>query len=361
MCVKAPPTRGAGWLPGPVLGTFGTERGRRVPSRRNPRANRGANDEHPGMTETNPTEGSADQLRVVSLLPSATEIVALLGAGAMLVGRSHECDFPPEVANRPVLTSARTTFTTASEVDQQVRASLANGESLYHLDGDGMRQLRPDVIITQDLCAVCSIDLKTVRNLAREMQPVPQVVSLNPQTIEGVLDDILAVGRVIGRAARAREVIVQLRARVDRAMGHVSAFAEPAPVLFLEWTDPLFCAGHWTAQMIEMAGARTLGDRGASRRITSDEAVALAPEYVVIAPCGLTLAQAMAESVQLMQQSWFRALPAVLHGRVAVVDGNEMFNRPGPRLVDAFEWLVGFVQGRADVMPGSFPWARLTG
>ncbi|MCA9292966.1 MAG: ABC transporter substrate-binding protein [Phycisphaerales bacterium] len=304
---------------------------------------------------------SAGMPRVVSLLPSATEIVALLGAGGLLVGRSHECDFPPDLADRPVLTAARTTFTSARDVDQQVRTSLAQGESLYHLDAERLQQLHPDIIITQDLCAVCSIDLNTVRKVAGQMQPAPQVVSLNPLTLEGVLDDILTVGRVIGRERQARDAIVQLRERLDCAMGYVSPFEDPNPVLFLEWTDPLYCAGHWTAQMIGMAGGRTLGDRGASRRIEIDEAVALAPEHVVIAPCGLTLAQAMHEAKQLMAEEWFRALPAVKNHRVAVVDGNQMFNRPGPRLVDALEWLVGFVQEREELMPKGFPWARLTG
>lgn len=316
-------------------------------------------------------------MRIVSLLPSATEMVCLLGADGRLVGRSHECDFPPSIADRPVLTSQTTMFTTAAEVDRAVSKALASGESLYRLDADRLRRLRPDLIITQDLCEVCSIDLNAVRLAAESITPRPAVLSLNPNSFEDVLDDILRVGEAIGLADRARHEVVALRERFFHAADFVNPFADPPRVLFLEWTDPPFVAGHWTAQLVERAGgAHPLnptaplprsGDgagaqgahRAAGRSFRADPAriVESAPDAVIICPCGLPLEAARAEFESLARQDWFRALPAWRAGRVALVDGNHMFNRPGPRLVDAYRWFVGWLNGRPELTPRDFPWS----
>ena len=318
-------------------------------------------------------------MRVVSLLPSATEILATIGGDSLLVGRSHECDHPSSIDQIPVLTASRTRFTTAAAVDRQVSAMVAGSDaapSLYHLDIDRLRDLRPDVILTQDLCRVCSIDLDSVHRAAMEMDPRPEVVSLNPTSFEGMLDDVMRVGAAVGREAAARAAVVRMRERFHSAADHVNAFTDPVRVLFMEWTDPVFSGGHWTPQLIERAGgSHTLNptrpmpgsgdgagaqgafrEAGPSRRVTEDEIVASEPEVVIIAPCGLGLDVVRDEARNLMARPWFGSLPAVQNGRVALVDGNQMFNRPGPRLVDAFEFLVGYLNDVPRLIPTDFPW-----
>lgn len=319
-------------------------------------------------------------MRVVSLLPSATETLSLLGGSRFLVGRSHECDYPPSVQDRPILTAATTDFTTSAGVDRAVSAALAQGESLYTLDADLLRDLAPDVVLTQDLCEVCSIDLETVRRLCASMDPQPRVVSLNPTTLEEVFDDILTVGRVIGLEREGERAMVALRERLHRAQDHVNAYLDGPRVVFLEWTDPCFAAGHWTPQLIERAGAThplnptaPLPDAGAgggpggdhraagkSVRVPAEVVERVRPEALIICPCGLDLEHTRREAERLLEQPWFRRLPAVEAGRVALVDGNQMFNRPGPRLVDAFEWLVGWLHELPELIPDEFPWAPLS-
>ncbi|MDX2131522.1 MAG: ABC transporter substrate-binding protein [Planctomycetota bacterium] len=316
--------------------------------------------------------------RIVSLLPSATEIVGLLGVSHRLVGRSHECDFPPGLDHLPVLTAPRVHGTDPGEIDAQVRDALAQGRSLYELDEPALRALRPDLILTQDLCAVCSIDLAAVRRAAATFDPAPAILSLNPTTLDGVLDDVLSVGRATGTPDVARDAVVRLRERLARAQDHVNPYAEPAPVGFLEWTDPPFVAGHWTVQIIERAGGshplnQSIPQPGAgaaagpqasqrtvpaSRRVEWDEFVESRPEWLVICPCGLDLRAASASARGLTSRPGWSDIPAVRSGRVAVVDGNQMFNRPGPRLVDAFEWMVGWMTGQRGLIPPWFPWCE---
>lgn len=326
-------------------------------------------------------------MRVVSLLPSATEIICLLAGGAEsaieLVGRSHECDFPEQAPGGGllravrVLTAARTAFESAAQIDRVVREELAAGRSLYTLNTGLLKDLRPDLIVTQDLCEVCSIDLATVRAAAADMQPRPEIVSLNPATFEGMLDDVLTVGRAMGVEAAARETVVGLRERMDRAAEHVNPYAPRTRVAFLEWTEPLFCGGHWTPQLIERAGGehtlnptsvgpgggagmgvtgQTLRVAGKSVRISPEALAESRPDRIIVCPCGLGLDETRREVARLSANGWWRELPAVRAGRVALVDGNQYFNRPGPRLVDAFEFLVGWMQGRPELIPAGFAW-----
>lgn len=326
-------------------------------------------------------------MRIVSLVPSASEIVCLLGGHDHLVGRSHECDFPRDLSHRPVLTAQHTAADFSQPqaspgVDKQVRAATAAGTPLYTLNADLLRSLQPDLIITQDLCGVCSIDLDTVRSvvadLARAGSPAPAILSLNPATLEDVLDDVLRVGEAIDAQKRAEREAVALRERLYRAQEFVNPYEEGPVVGFLEWTDPLFVAGHWTVQMIERAGGRhplneTIAREGAgaaaglqqgartagpSIRVPPEVFAATRPDAIVIAPCGLNLEQTRAQTRALAEQDWFRDMPAVRAGRIALVDGNQHFNRPGPRLVDAFEWLVGWLQHRPALIPTNFPWER---
>jgi ABC-type Fe3+-hydroxamate transport system substrate-binding protein len=319
-------------------------------------------------------------MRVVSLVPSATELVCLIGGREMLVGRSHECDWPPGLDGVPVLTAARTgPGLSPGATDAAVRAQLAGGESLYTLDLALLGEIRPDVILTQDLCEVCSIDLGTVREAAARMSPPPRVVSLNPQTVEDVLDDVLRVGEALGLGRAAAEAVVRLRGRMYRAAEHVNPYADGPGVAFLEWTDPIYIGGHWTPQLIERAGGRhplnptvaaegsgaAAGPQAAYRRagksvrVLPEVLAASRPERVIICPCGVGLEDACDMAGALAMEPWFARLPAARANRVAVVDGNQMFNRPGPRLVDAFEWLVGWLNGVPGLIPAGFPWVEL--
>jgi len=281
----------------------------------------------------------------------------------MLVGRSHECDFPLEIADRPVLTSQVTHAASSAQIDQQVREALKDGgggASLYRLDQAMLRELKPDVVLTQDLCEVCSIDLRTVQQVAESMHPKPLVVNLNPSNIWQVFDDLLRVGEAVDLAQRAQREMVQLREEYFGAVDFVNAYVPGPEVLFLEWCDPPFGGGHWTPGLIEAAGGRhTLGMvNSKSHQLSPEEILQAAPERVVICPCGFALDRAWQELEVLRKTKWWQMIPAVMDSKpnaIAVVDGNQMFNRPGPRLVAAFRWMVGWLNDRPELIPQQFP------
>ena len=318
-------------------------------------------------------------MRVVSLLPSATELLFAAGGGDLLVGRSHECDWPAQAMSAPVLTSARIAHTAgqsdetathidSAAIDAAVRASVAAGESLYTLNEDLLRTLDPDVILTQDLCDVCSIDLRSVERIARTLPRVPRIINLNPTTVWQVLDDVLAVGEAVGRPRQAAAAATALRDRLWTASERGAPFVDGPSVLFLEWTDPPFVGGHWTPELITLAGGlHPLNAVGCKSRVaTSAEIVASAPERIVVAPCGIPLTGIRTMMPALEHTDWWGKLPAVKNARAAhargdisdavmLVDGNQMFNRPGPRLVDALEWLAAWLNERPEHMPANFP------
>jgi len=320
-------------------------------------------------------------MRVVSLLPSATESLVAIGGESFLVGRSHECDFPVSIIDRPALTAQKRQAPDASspaEIDRQVRESLAAGQSLYDLDIKKLAELSPDVILTQDLCEVCSVDLAAVRRAAAQLPRVPEIVSLNPQTVEDVLEDLIRIGQAVGLEASAAEAAGRLRERMYQAIEHVNPFTDGPSVAFLEWTDPIFIGGHWTPQLIERAGGihplnpttpvegsgaavgMQLAYRkaGKSIRVPSEIVAASRPDAVVICPCGVGLAETRRMAEALSREPWWNGLPAVKNGRVVLVDGNQYFNRPGPRLVEALEFLVGWVNNVPRVIPEGFAWER---
>ncbi|KAG8466794.1 hypothetical protein KFE25_008173 [Diacronema lutheri] len=292
--------------------------------------------------------------RVVSVLPSATEMLCLLGGRGMLVGRSHEDNYPPDVASVPIVTGQRTSFTTSADVDRQVSSALAAGQSLYTLDERLIRELRPDVILTQDICTVCAIDLVTVERLCASMEPRPAIVSLDPLSLGDVLRNLRQIGGAVGLEREAEETIAQLEARIARASATAAAAVavrggSRPNVAFVEWPSPVYCGGHWTPQLLRLAGAEhplnpaPSDTQGAPKSFPVEmrTLVDSAPDVIVVAPCGLGLA-ACAREVEacLHTDALWRELEAVRAGRVVLVDGDAMFNRPGPRLVDALEWLV---------------------
>jgi len=300
-------------------------------------------------------------MRVISLLPSATETLCLIGGGELLVGRSHECNWPPELSPLPVLTDQTITAESSVDIDAQVREQADSGAaSLYTLNEELLRELEPDLIITQDLCDVCSIDLDTVHKVAKAIPSKPKVLSLNPSTLFDVFDDVLTVGKAVDLEAAADRTMVSLRGDYWSAVDFVNPYVPGPEILFLEWIEPPFVGGHWTPGLIEAAGGRhsANADGEKSRQVTPEEIIALAPDRIIVCPCGRTLDEIETELDRLRESSWWQFLPAVIDKRedaIVMIDGDAMFNRPGPRLVDAFRWLVAWINDRPEILPEGFP------
>ncbi len=278
--------------------------------------------------------------RIVSLLPSATEICFALGLGDRLVGVSHECDFPPEARGRPALTSPKVDpHATSTEIDRQVRALVAEGLSVYRIDEERLRALRPDLLITQDVCQVCAVSLDEVRAAtARLLGADAQLLALSPLALADTLEDIVRVGRAAGVEGTALRIAAELRARLDLLRAETAALPRPR-TLVLEWLSPPMVAGHWTPEIVRIAGGDPiLGHDGApTGPVAWSTVVEAAPEVLLIAPCGFPIAQSLREMPSLAALPGFAELPAVRAGRVAIADGNAYFNRPGPRLVESAE------------------------
>jgi len=311
-------------------------------------------------------------MRVASVLPSATEILCFIGGESLLVGRSHEDNFPPQITHLPVLTGQTTAFTTAGEVDRVVSESIGKGESLYTLEVDVIKSLAPEVILTQDICSVCAIDLQTVERLAARMSPQPKVVSLNPLNLDDVLANVLELGEAVGMVDEARAAHASLVRRIENVdrlveqlqqqqQQHAGSTGRRPRVAFIEWSDPLYVGGHWTPQLIERAGGEhTLnagGESGAGKSfpVHFSKVTEMDPDLVILAPCGLTLEMTRREHDILAKADWWQALRAVQTGRVVIVDGDAMFNRPGPRLVEALEWLYSAINEEPEAAPPGFP------
>jgi iron complex transport system substrate-binding protein len=280
-------------------------------------------------------------MRVVSLLPSATEIVGALGALEHLVGVTHACDWPPVVTSRARVTTCAVDSTASpAAIDQQVRELAHSGTPLYGIKERLLRDLHPDVILTQSLCEVCAVHEGDVRAIATSISPAPTVVTLGATTLEGVFADIAAVGAALGVADEAEELLDGLRAKLRHVHETLKAAQAPRPrVAFLEWGDPLFTGGHWVPEMIRKAGgADLLGSIGQASRAIPLEAVRTStPECLVFAPCGYDLPRAVAEGQRLLaldDWAWAREIP------VWALDANAYASRPGPRLVEGVEILA---------------------
>lgn len=285
-------------------------------------------------------------MRIVSLLPSATEILFAIGAGDDVVGVTHECDFPPQARQRAVVTSSLLPAgaTSAGAIDRHVRASVHAGSSLYALDAARLAQLAPDLIVTQELCAVCAVSYDVVARAARALPGEPRVVSLEPSSLEDVYATIVFLGELTGRARAAAEVVTGLRAR--EAVLRNTPHATRPRVLVLEWTDPPMSGGHWTPGLVELAGGvPLLAHPGANSQTLTWEAIAQSdPDVVIVVPCGFDFARAQTALAELAANATWRALRAVREGRVYALDGNAYVNRPGPRLIDSADRIAAFCQ-----------------
>lgn len=280
-------------------------------------------------------------VRIVSLLPSTTEILFAIGAGDDVVGVTFECDFPAEARTRRIVsTSAMPEGLSPAEIDEFVGAAMARGDDLYHLDEGALSALDADLVVTQDLCAVCAVDVSVVDDALAHLGCTAEVLTIDPHTLGEVLDSILTLGRTTGHAAEAERLVADQRARLD-VMSR-AATGRPRPrVMFLEWTDPAFAPGHWIPEMIEIAGGEpVLGTPGEkSRRVTWEQVHAADPEVVVVAPCGFDRDGSQRLADELVAR-------AVLPYGVPVhaVDANASWARPGTRLPDGVEELAGILR-----------------
>jgi iron complex transport system substrate-binding protein len=296
-------------------------------------------------------------MRVVSLLPAATEIVAALGQVDNLVGISHECDYPPDVNDK-----ARVTYCTihgaglpSSEIDRWVSETLSSTGTLYRMDEILLRQLKPDVILTQRLCDVCAVDYGSVAALAATLPGPPEVVNLEPSSLADIYEDIRKVGNALKVVNRARSVIEAMSKRVGVVQARVSQTQHRPRCFLMEWIDPPFCSGHWGPELVELAGGiDPLGRKGQdSIRIPWERVVATQPEIIVIACCGYGTQRTLQDLPILQGYGSYSDLPAVQNGRVYIVDGSAYFSRPGPRTIDSLEILAEIIH--PEMFQGAFP------
>ncbi|HYV15857.1 MAG TPA: cobalamin-binding protein [Conexibacter sp.] len=276
-------------------------------------------------------------MRIVSLVPSATEILFALGLGSEVVAVTHECDYPPAVRELPRVT--RDTLPaglTTGQIDAAVRARTDHGESIYELDADALDDLRPDLIVTQALCAVCAVSYDDVRAIAERIESRPQVISLDPSTLGEVLGDVRTLAQATGRKDAGVALVQDAAARIDRVRLAVRGRRQ-LRVAALEWLDPLYVAGHWTPQLIELAGGfDVLGMPGEhSERRSWEEVAAAEPDVVVVMPCGYDAPRSHAEALAYRDR-----LAGLGAGEVVAVDAAAYFSRPGPRLIDGLELLA---------------------
>jgi iron complex transport system substrate-binding protein len=276
-------------------------------------------------------------MRIVSLVPSATEMLFALGLGSDVVGVTHECDYPPAARELPKVTrDALPAGLSSAQIDAAVKERTLAGESIYELDVEQLQALQPDLIVTQALCAVCAVSYDDVRAIAEELQPPPRVISLDPQTVGEVLGDARTLAQETDAKDAAVELIGEASARIDRVRLAVRGARRPR-VVALEWLDPPFAAGHWTPQLIEYAGGEdVLGFAGEhSEERTWEEVAAAQPDVVIVMPCGFDAELAYREAE--MHRDRLASLGA---GEVVAVDAAAYFSRPGPRIVDGLELLA---------------------
>jgi iron complex transport system substrate-binding protein len=276
-------------------------------------------------------------MRIVSLVPSATEMLFALGVGDEVAAVTHECDHPPDVLELPKVTrNVIGPGLPPDEIDRAVRALTENGRAIYELDEEALRRLQPDLIVTQALCAVCAVSYEDVRAVAERLDSKPQVLSLDPSTLGEVLGDVRTLAQATDSKDAGVELVQEAASRIDRVRLAVRA-AEPVSVAALEWLDPVFVAGHWTPQLIEYAGGYdVLGMPGEHSEQRSWDAVRAAqPEVVVVMPCGYDADRAFEEA-----EAYGDELASLGARRVVVVDAAAYFSRPGPRLVDGLELLA---------------------
>ncbi len=294
-------------------------------------------------------------MRVVSLLPAATEIACAIGARDRLVAVSHECDWPPDLDGLPRVTATVIdTSLPSAGIDAAVRAAAAAGRALVGVDAAALRKLRPDVLLTQGLCEVCAVEGGEADRLAAALDPAPKVVALQGRDLAGVWRDVRAVGEILGLDPAAQALVRRLRTRLVLLESATAPLAPRKRVVVIEWLDPVFIAGHWVPELVRAGGGTDVGAApGAhSREASWADVTALEPDLLVIAPCGFDVERARHELDQVTDPT---ALALLAHVPVWLLDGNAYTSRPGPRLVDAAERFRAMLLDRA--VPGVARWA----
>ena len=282
-------------------------------------------------------------MRIVSFLPSATELAFALGLGDDVVGVSHECDYPPEARTRPTVVHCAIPLDdlTPGEIDSAVSTQLRVGGSIYTIDTELLRALDPDLILAQDLCEVCAPSGNETERAIAALDRAPKVLTLAPRTLREIQENIRQLGEATGRLSVAQTLIESQRDRLVRLAKELEG-APRRRVFFLEWIDPMFCGGHWVGEMIERAGGHdALARRGGdSVRVSWDQVATWAPEVLIVSPCGAHLESAELQARELLQQTRWSEIPAVQEGEVYAVDASSYFARPGPRVFDGIEVLA---------------------
>jgi iron complex transport system substrate-binding protein len=295
-----------------------------------------------------------NKLRIVSFLPAATEMVYALGLGDQLVGVTHECDFPAEARKVPVVVRPAMALETMSlhEIDVAVAERIGSGGSLYKVDDDLLYRLKADLLLTQNLCQVCATSGNDLESLLKVLKPTPEIVWMSPHSLEQIFENMRELGQVTGRSDAAEACIEDYRGRLERVAARSKQAASRPRVFCMEWADPVYCAGHWVPEMVELAGGTDgLGRKGAdSVRIAWADVLQWAPEVIVFSPCGFNLEKALEQVVFLEALPGWAELPAVRNSRVFVVDANSYFARPGPRVVEGTELLAHLIH------PELFDW-----
>ncbi len=284
-------------------------------------------------------------MRICSLLPGATEIVYLLGLGDQIVGVTHECDYPHEAKQKPIVVRSAidSSQLSSQEIDRRVGELLQAGKGLYTIDEEALQEAAPDIILTQGLCDVCALDYNDVVKAAERLASAPVIVSLNPHSLNDVLEDILRVGAATGRETSAEALVRDLRRRIER-IGSREPDYRPR-VVCIEWFDPLYVAGHWVPGMVALAGGHdVLGRSGEpSFKVDWDGVVDAKPDVILLIPCGFDVSRAVKESTPLRALPGWNELSAVRTGNVFALNGSGYFSRPGPRLVNGLEILARII------------------
>jgi len=297
-------------------------------------------------------------MRIVSLLPSATEIICALGLGDQLVGVTHECDYPDFVNGLSKVTRTLISHdATSARIDELVRARLQTQLALYTLDLPTLEALRPDLIVTQALCDVCAVAVEEVRAAACTLPGQPRVLNLEPQSLGEVLESVRQVGEATGRQEQAAAAVATLQARVEAVAARSAQLTQRPRVALLEWIDPPFSCGHWSPELVRLAGGREgLGQEGRpSRTLSWPEVHAWRPEVLFLACCGFNVTRTFQDLPLLRSSPGWRDLPCVQNGRVYLVDGSAYFSRPGPRLVDSLEILANALHPEIHPLPKGLP------
>jgi iron complex transport system substrate-binding protein len=292
--------------------------------------------------------------RIVSFLPSATEMACSLGLTEQLVGITHECDFPPEVRSKTVVVRNALPIESMSqpEIDVAVAQRMRDGLSLYQVDEKLLRELAPDLILTQNLCQVCAPSGNEVAQVLKVLPQQPAILWLTPKTLTDIFDNLRELGAATGRVKEAEQLLMRGRARLEKIAAVTRELAKRPRVFCMEWLDPVYCSGHWMPEMVAIAGGIDgLGQAGTdSVRIPWDDVLEWAPEVLIITPCGFNLDKVIEQTTPLPDYRGWSELPAVRNGRVYAVDANSYFARPSLRVIDGTELLAHLVH------PDLFAW-----